>query len=90
MVINWPSHTSILPSSQGTPALAVGGVLLLQGDHPVIALKRQRSEAGAGGGYRHECSIVLVKDQDVYWLAERGERQANRRQKLIAVSTVTP
>ncbi|MFL1389648.1 hypothetical protein ACI77F_18470 [Pseudomonas tritici] len=38
----------------------------------------------------HECSIVLVKDLDVYWLAERGERQANRRQKLIAVSTVTP
>ncbi|MBI6635252.1 hypothetical protein YA0871_21570 [Pseudomonas paralactis] len=28
------------------------GVLLLQGDHHVIALQRQRSETGAGGGYR--------------------------------------
>lgn len=29
-------------------------------------------------------SIVLVKDQRVYWLAERGERQPNGRQKRIA------
>lgn len=27
----------------------------------------------------NQCSIVLVKDQGVYWLAERGERQANGR-----------
>ncbi|WP_057725611.1 DUF3085 domain-containing protein [Pseudomonas orientalis] len=32
----------------------------------------------------NQCSIILVKDQGVYWLAERGERQANGRQKLIA------
>ncbi|AZE99529.1 hypothetical protein C4J95_2067 [Pseudomonas orientalis] len=32
----------------------------------------------------NQCSIILVKDQGVYRLAERGERQANGRQKLIA------
>ncbi|MBW1249420.1 DUF3085 domain-containing protein [Pseudomonas tolaasii] len=32
----------------------------------------------------NQCSIILVKDQGVYWLAERGERQPNGRQKLIA------
>lgn len=32
----------------------------------------------------NQCSIILVKDQGVYWLAERGERQANGRQNLIA------
>ena len=32
----------------------------------------------------NQCSIILVKDQGVYWLAERGERQANGRQRLLA------
>lgn len=30
------------------------------------------------------CRIVLVKDRGVYWLAERGARIGNGRQKLIA------
>ncbi|AZF53224.1 hypothetical protein C4J85_2739 [Pseudomonas sp. R4-34-07] len=32
----------------------------------------------------NQCCIILVKDQGVYWLAERGERQADGRQKVIA------
>jgi Protein of unknown function (DUF3085) len=32
----------------------------------------------------NQCQIVLVKDQGVYFLAERGERQPNGHQKLIA------
>lgn len=32
----------------------------------------------------NKCQIILVKDQGVYFLAERGERRTDRRQKLIA------
>lgn len=32
----------------------------------------------------NQCRIVLVKDQGVYFLAERGERGPDGRQKLIA------
>ncbi|MEW9897980.1 DUF3085 domain-containing protein [Chitinivorax sp. PXF-14] len=32
----------------------------------------------------NQCRVVLVKDQGVYFLAERGERNPDGRQKLIA------
>lgn len=32
----------------------------------------------------NQCRVVLVKDQGVYFLAERGERRPDGRQKLIA------
>ena len=32
----------------------------------------------------NKCKIILVKDQGVYFLAERGERRKDGRQKLIA------
>lgn len=32
----------------------------------------------------NQCRIILVKDQGVYFLAERGERRPDGRQKLIA------
>lgn len=32
----------------------------------------------------NQCRIVLVKDQGVYFLAERGEHRPDGRQKLIA------
>lgn len=32
----------------------------------------------------NQCRIVLVKDQGVYILAERGERRTDGRQKLLA------
>lgn len=32
----------------------------------------------------NKCQIILVKDQGVYFLAERGERRTDGRQKLIA------
>ncbi|MBX3683292.1 MAG: DUF3085 domain-containing protein [Thauera sp.] len=32
----------------------------------------------------NQCRVVLVKDQGVYFLAERGERGPDGRQKLIA------
>ena len=31
-----------------------------------------------------QCRVILVKDQGVYFLAERGERRPDGRQKLIA------
>ncbi|SDC40642.1 Protein of unknown function [Paracidovorax valerianellae] len=31
-----------------------------------------------------KCRVILVKDQGVYWLAERGERRPDGHQKLIA------
>ena len=30
------------------------------------------------------CRVILVKDQGVYFLAERGERRPDGRQKLVA------
>jgi len=32
----------------------------------------------------NQCRVVLAKDQGVYFLAERGERRPDGRQKLIA------
>ena len=32
----------------------------------------------------NQCRVVLVKDQGVYFLAERGERRPDGRQKLVA------
>ena len=32
----------------------------------------------------NQCRVILVKDQGVYFLAERGERRPDGRQKLIA------
>jgi hypothetical protein len=32
----------------------------------------------------NQCRVILVKDQGVYFLAERGERRLDGRQKLIA------
>ncbi|NMG56325.1 DUF3085 domain-containing protein [Aromatoleum aromaticum] len=32
----------------------------------------------------NQCHVVLVKDQGVYFLAERGEHRPDGRQKLIA------
>lgn len=32
----------------------------------------------------NKCRVILVKDQGVYFLAERGERRPDGRQKLIA------
>lgn len=32
----------------------------------------------------NQCRIVLVKDQGVYFLAERGERRPDGRQQLLA------
>lgn len=32
----------------------------------------------------NQCRVILVKDQGVYFLAERGERLPDGRQKLIA------
>ncbi len=32
----------------------------------------------------NQCRIILVKDQGVYFLAERGERRLDGRHKLIA------
>ncbi|HCJ1229260.1 DUF3085 domain-containing protein [Pseudomonas aeruginosa] len=32
----------------------------------------------------HQCRVVLVKDQGVYWLSEHGERLPSGRQKLLA------
>jgi hypothetical protein len=32
----------------------------------------------------NQCRAVLVKDHGVYFLAERGERRPDRRQKLLA------
>ena len=32
----------------------------------------------------NQCRAILVKDQGVYFLAERGERRPDGRQKLIA------
>lgn len=32
----------------------------------------------------NRCHVVLVKDQGVYFLAERGERRPDGRQKLVA------
>lgn len=32
----------------------------------------------------NQCRVVLVKDQGVYFLAERGERRPDGRQKLLA------
>ncbi|HGX3311214.1 TPA: DUF3085 domain-containing protein [Pseudomonas aeruginosa] len=31
-----------------------------------------------------KCRVVLVKDQGVYWLSERGERLPSGRHKLLA------
>ena len=31
----------------------------------------------------NQCRVILVKDQGVYFLAERGERRPDGRQKLI-------
>ncbi|MGY6272936.1 DUF3085 domain-containing protein [Achromobacter denitrificans] len=31
-----------------------------------------------------QCRVILVKDQGVYFLAERGERRPDGRQKLLA------
>lgn len=32
----------------------------------------------------NQCNVILVKDQGAYFLAERGERRTDGRQKLIA------
>ena len=32
----------------------------------------------------NQCRVILVKDQGVYFLAERGERRPDGRQKTIA------
>ncbi len=32
----------------------------------------------------NQCQVILVKDQGVYFLAERGERTPERSQKLLA------
>lgn len=32
----------------------------------------------------NQCHVILVKDRGVYFLAERGERRPDGRQKLIA------
>lgn len=32
----------------------------------------------------NQCRVILVKDQGVYFLAERGERRPDGRQKLVA------
>ena len=32
----------------------------------------------------NQCRVILVKDQGVYFLAERGERRPDGRQKIIA------
>ena len=32
----------------------------------------------------NQCRVILVKDQGVYFLAERGERRSDGRQQLIA------
>lgn len=38
----------------------------------------------------NKCKIILVKDQGVYFLAERGERRADGCQKLIAMQSAAP
>jgi len=32
----------------------------------------------------NQCSLLLVKDQGVYFMSERGERRPDKRRKLIA------
>jgi hypothetical protein len=36
----------------------------------------------------NQCRVILVKDQGVYFLAERGERRPDGRQKHIAYASV--
>ena len=43
------------------------------------ALRPVLAEAAA-----NQCRVILVKDQGVYFMAERGERQPDGRRKTIA------
>jgi len=75
---------SSLPSSQGTPSLAVGESFCCKETILSLLFKGSDLKPVLAEAIANQYSIILVKDQGVYWLAERGERQANGSQRLLA------
>ncbi|CRM75100.1 hypothetical protein [Pseudomonas sp. 58 R 3] len=70
---------------QGTPALPVGESCCCKETTLSLLFKGSDLKPMLTEAIANQCSIILFKVQGVYWLAERVERQANGRQKLLPV-----
>lgn len=64
----WPRYPFILPSSQGTPTLAVGESRCYKETTMSLLFKGSDLKPVLAEAIANQCSIILVKDQGVYWL----------------------